>query len=271
MALFKKQKRVIEVGGQKIELEPKPAKSPFSFFGKKNKKETPVTGPQSVPIKEQKAQQVVEPVNKIEADQGVAQKDQSAQVQQKQKPKIPDMQSFFQRPKREKSPVEQLNLNLNIKPLKKQKLEFPEAMSSPGAIAAAEELGTPTTAMAAKHGGKPSVISNYLQKTLSKQKGLANALREQNIKTEPYEFVRRMFIASVILSIVLVITIFILFNTLNLAPAESVVLALVMGIAIFQTAFRTFLQYPLAKAKSTSKNVERDILFAARDLIISLR
>ncbi|MFI5412352.1 MAG: type II secretion system F family protein [Candidatus Micrarchaeales archaeon] len=274
MALFKKSKRVIEVGGQKIELEPKPSKNPFSLFGKKSQKGAPASAQQ------QKPQQVAEPANKIEADFGVPVQAQTpqpqpeqaqAQAQQKPKPKMPGMpniQTLFARPQKEKSPVEQLSIN--IKPLKKQKLEFPQYISSPGAEAAAEELGAQGTPVV-KSKVKPNLITNYLQKTLSKQKGLANALREQNIKTEPFGFVKRMFIASVILSIVLAVTLFILFTILGLQTIECVVLAAVMAIAIFQTAFKTFLQFPLAKSKNTSKNVERDILFAARDLIISLR
>src|SRR5208283_4088466 len=44
-----------------------------------------------------------------------------------------------------------------------------------------------------------------------------------------------------------------------------------LGGVVFYVAFQTFLNFPTQKGKSTSKNVERDILFAARDMIISLR
>jgi archaeal flagellar protein FlaJ len=275
MGIFdkKKQKRVIEVGGQKIELEPKPGGGPLLFFAPKKAKPTEkipaakIAGPSvGLPRREsqfttQTSQNQVSQ-NKIDADKGVAQ----AQAQPKaSRPKLDFGSMMSQKPKASKIQ----ELHLDVKPMKTEKLEFSQGMMSDVNVAAAQELGAP--AVMSKKQAKPNIITNYLRKTSAKQKGLANALREEGMKTEVYDFVRRMFIASVILSIVLTITIFILFTVIGLSTIECVILALVMGAAIFQTAFRTFLQYPFSKSKSTSKNVERDILFAARDLIISLR
>ncbi len=124
---------------------------------------------------------------------------------------------------------------------------------------------------APKTTGKPSPLNKFLSKQIAKQKGLAAALREQGIKTDVYNFAKRMFISSVVLCVVLGLVVFLIFNSIGLGPIESVLLSVLMAVAIFQTAFRSFLQYPFSKSKSSSKNTERDILFAARDLIISLR
>jgi flagellar protein FlaJ len=43
------------------------------------------------------------------------------------------------------------------------------------------------------------------------------------------------------------------------------------AFAVFMSTFRTFMNFPTTKGRSSSKKVERDILFAARDLIIALR
>ena len=114
-------------------------------------------------------------------------------------------------------------------------------------------------------------ISMYISSIGAKHKGLEAALKEQNIKGGVYEFVKRMIIASVMLAIVLAIAILILFVKLGMSAFSAVLFALVLGVAIFYSALGSFLNYPTQKNRVTSKNIERDILFAARDMIISLR
>lgn len=116
-----------------------------------------------------------------------------------------------------------------------------------------------------------SRVRFYIESIGAKHKGLENALREQNIKESLYEFVKRMLIASAMLALVLSITMLILFMRMNIAIANAIVLAGMLGVAVFYTALGTFLNYPAQKGRVTSKNIEKDILFAARDMIISLR
>jgi flagellar protein FlaJ len=49
------------------------------------------------------------------------------------------------------------------------------------------------------------------------------------------------------------------------------VFGVLLGVVIFYMAFQMFLNYPTQKGRGSSKIIERDILFAARDMIISLR
>ena len=54
-------------------------------------------------------------------------------------------------------------------------------------------------------------------------------------------------------------------------PVVAVVLGVLIAFAVFTSTFKSFLNFPTAKGRTSSKKVERDILFAARDLIIALR
>ena len=120
-------------------------------------------------------------------------------------------------------------------------------------------------------GRKTSWATTYIESIGAKHKGLENALREQNIKESLYEFVKRMLIASAMLAVVLTITIFILFVKLGIPIEVAPILAGLIGISVFYSALGAFLNFPTQKSRVTSKNIERDILFAARDMIISLR
>jgi archaeal flagellar protein FlaJ len=249
MALFEKKKRVIEVGGQKIELEPKPSKSPLSFLGKKKAQQQPQQQrrqpPPSAP------QQPSQETNKIDADYG-----------RKQESKAP----MFKRgmfSKKTGTPAPRQPFQLNVKKPESTRLEFPEALAGPAREA---EKGAQPGAK-----GRPGPLYKFLTKQIAKQKGLAAALKQQGIRTDVYSFAKRMFFASIALCVILGIAAFVILNSVGLDTEESLLLGFVMALAIFQTAFRTFMQYPFSKEKNTSKNTERDILFAARDLIISLR
>ncbi|MGD0510628.1 MAG: type II secretion system F family protein, partial [Candidatus Micrarchaeaceae archaeon] len=118
---------------------------------------------------------------------------------------------------------------------------------------------------------KPSGFKNYLEGVGAKKKGLEMALRERGVKTSLYAFVRNMLIASAMLGVVIGIVLIVLFMHIGLALEQSVVLGALLGFAIAFMAFQNFMNYPTSRGKSTSKMIERDILFAARDMIISLR
>lgn len=114
---------------------------------------------------------------------------------------------------------------------------------------------------------RPNQLQMYLMSVAGKHKELEGALRSQNIKESPYEFVRKMFIYSAVISVALTIAVGVLLNTYGVSP----ILALILGVALFFTMFNRFIQYPLDKSVVASGDIERDILFAARDLVISMR
>jgi flagellar protein FlaJ len=118
---------------------------------------------------------------------------------------------------------------------------------------------------------KPNAWRHHIEQLAIKNRRLEQALRQQGIKESVYDFVQRMFIASIMISVVLAAVVLILFMHLGLPIAEGVVFAAVIGIVVSQVSLKAFMNFPTRKGEITSKNIERDILFASRDMIISLR
>jgi pilus assembly protein TadC len=123
----------------------------------------------------------------------------------------------------------------------------------------------------AARGRKDNRIKRYIEGTVAKHKGLESALRDQGIKESAYEFVKRMIIASIMFAVVITAVTLILFAKLGLSTIAASVIAVLIGVAVFNTALGTFLNFPTHRSRAVGKNIERDILFAARDMIISLR
>ncbi|MDE1833286.1 MAG: type II secretion system F family protein [Candidatus Micrarchaeota archaeon] len=308
--LFGKKKKVINVGGQSIELEPKPAKLPFFSLKPKPKAPQPPAQPQQRP-----AQQPVpapQPSVAQPAPQPV-QRPQPTQVQpaqqprpQQPKPAAPRKPLFsFGKPKQPapqpsqprppafapQSPQKIIDVkpsmglgDINI--YKKQEQPKPERQSifeQPGQQQrpAAQPRPQPQRPVQQPQQmrqrpqqpapGGPSTWKLYLASVASRHKGLEDALRKQGIKGSVTEFVQRMMVSAAMMSVVIGISIVILLIRLSLPAIEGVVFGILMGIAIFYVAFNSFLNFPSRKGRQSSKIIERDILFATRDMIISLR
>ncbi len=118
----------------------------------------------------------------------------------------------------------------------------------------------------------PSKFQMYLEGVGAKSKGLENAMRAQGMKISMYQFIRNMMIVSILLAFAVGVAIFVLFKSRTaLALPLDFIFAVLIGIVVYMMAFQSFLNYPKRQINSAAKNVERDILFAARDMIISLR
>ncbi|MEM3781444.1 MAG: type II secretion system F family protein [Candidatus Micrarchaeaceae archaeon] len=117
---------------------------------------------------------------------------------------------------------------------------------------------------------KPSALQSYIAKTVLKHKELEPALREIGSKSTAYEFVKRALINAIIVTVVITVAVAALLLHLGLGPA-GVVLSLGLAFAVYMALFGRFLQFPAQKSKQQGKGVERDILFAARDMVVSLR
>ncbi len=111
-------------------------------------------------------------------------------------------------------------------------------------------------------------IQNYIDGVARKHKNLEPAaLRELGMKESVYSFIRRMLVYSIIVSAVVTIALIAIFAEVGL----SFILGIVLGIALWNLFFTRFINYPLDRTKSIGNKVERDILFAARDLVVSMR
>ncbi|MGC8652115.1 MAG: type II secretion system F family protein [Candidatus Micrarchaeia archaeon] len=134
------------------------------------------------------------------------------------------------------------------------------------------QTAQPPSMPAARAGPKkPSSIRLYIEGIGAKHKGLELSLKEHGIKGTLYDFIKRMLIASAMLGVVLAFTAFLLFEKVHLPVAYNIVFSVLIGVVVFRIAFINFLNFPSRKSTADSKSVERDILFAARDMIISLR
>ncbi len=131
------------------------------------------------------------------------------------------------------------------------------------------------TGQAGKQGqgpsGPPNKIRLYIQGVGAKHPEIENAMRKEGLKEPLYDFIKRMLMFSLIFTVAIGAVSMLVFYRLLHNPITAIVLGAVIAGGVFTTTFRTFLNFPTAKGRSSSKKVERDILFAARDLIIALR
>lgn len=128
------------------------------------------------------------------------------------------------------------------------------------------------------HGKGPRFLEGYINKVLRGIKGLEASMADAEIKGTPYEFVARMMMYSVVLAVVIAgitaLAIWSLgfdYGTLFSNFSVEVIFIPIAGIAAYMAAFNNFVRYPLRKGRINGKLVERDILFAIRDIIISMR
>lgn len=137
----------------------------------------------------------------------------------------------------------------------------PQAASSPQKV-------QPQPSLKLRHPqGRPNQLQMYFMRIAGKQRDLEAALRAQGIKESPYEFVRKMFIYTVIISVVIALVVSALLLDYGVTP----VLGIVLGVACYYGLFNRFIRYPIDRSKVVGKEIEKDILFAARDLVISMR
>ncbi|MEM0147507.1 MAG: type II secretion system F family protein [Candidatus Micrarchaeaceae archaeon] len=118
---------------------------------------------------------------------------------------------------------------------------------------------------------KPTKFRMYIESIGNKHKNIEVALRAQGMKESVYEFIKRMLIAAILMSAIIVIAMSLILINIGVEIAIALILSILMGVALFRVLFNGFLNFPTQKGKNNSKLVERDILFAARDMIISLR
>ncbi len=124
---------------------------------------------------------------------------------------------------------------------------------------------------AAPPSGALSKRSKYITKFVVNKKGLQEALRDIGIKEEPYYFVRRMIRYAIVTSAIISAVLGYVLYMLNIGPGPALLLALVMALAFYNILFNKFASYPIARIKKIGRDIEKDILFATRDLVISMR
>ncbi len=124
----------------------------------------------------------------------------------------------------------------------------------------------------------PKFLDTRIKKIINKQKDLELSMREQNIKGTPYAFIQKIMYVSIGIAVAMAIVIPILFYELTLfdtavtvSPLIGILLGLVGAIAGYMVIFNNLILYPVKKARNSGKEIEKDVLFAARDMIIAMR
>ncbi len=131
-----------------------------------------------------------------------------------------------------------------------------------------------------KRGGKPAQAAvpqgnvrkmnsfqMFITTTAARHKNLESALREQGVKESMYDFVKRMFVYSALLAIIVGLVVSYVMYTVGVTP----ILGMILAIAIFYAFFNRFIQYPIDRSKNIGRDVEKDIVFAVRDIVIGMR
>jgi flagellar protein FlaJ len=118
---------------------------------------------------------------------------------------------------------------------------------------------------------KISPFNLYVKKLALKYKDVELALREIGMREDLDTFLKKMIINSVITSIIIGIAIMALLTILKLPLIADIVIGLVIIIGFYQTLLPNFIRYPEIRIKNKGKDVEKDILFAARDIVVSMR
>ncbi len=117
----------------------------------------------------------------------------------------------------------------------------------------------------------PAAWRHHIEKLAIKNRKIETMLQQRRMGVSLYDFIQRMLIASIIVAVVIAATMLLVLVRAGVVLPAALVLAVLIGYAVNRFAFNSFLRYPLRNEEIAAKNIERDILFAARNMIISLR
>ena len=122
-----------------------------------------------------------------------------------------------------------------------------------------------------KEDGKPKgPLNKYIDSTIKKRKTIEMDLRAANIRKTPYEFVKSMMIYAIFIAVIVTIMLVVLLYHFGASPV-LIMISPVVGFGIYMAMFSRFMLYPTRRIRVVGKNVERDILFAARDIVVGMR
>ncbi|MEM3839151.1 MAG: type II secretion system F family protein [Candidatus Micrarchaeaceae archaeon] len=120
-----------------------------------------------------------------------------------------------------------------------------------------------------------SRIDFYLDKVVAKHRSLEQQMKEVGIRGSPQQFAKKMMKNALIIALLIGIAVSAIFYRLLSNTSNLAVIAIFMGAfsmyAAYNVLFAQFLRYPATKEKSRGKEIDKSILFAARDIMISLR
>ena len=113
--------------------------------------------------------------------------------------------------------------------------------------------------------------SKYITRIMISKKGLESALRDSGVKSNTYDFIKKMIMFSIIISVVVSILVGAILYKLSLSIPAVIIISLVSLIAVYNMLFNNFINYPITRGRKLGKEIDKDILFATRDMVISMR
>ncbi len=234
--IFKRKKgnpRIIEVDGKKIELQPKPKKG---IFGGQQKAPQPAT---------------------------------PSELLNRPSPSPPSSLSLSSpSPSPAVSPYKPQQSAQGV-----QGVQRPQQQATPGA----QQQGTARARMqrqpraASQTKVERGFMHNYIQSVAFKHPKLEDALTARGVKGTVQDFIKRMMLSAIMMGVLVGAVIVIVLQKTSIALPIRIVLGALIAFAVYRMMFGMFLSYPATKGRKSGKNIERDILFAVRDIIISLR
>ena len=114
-------------------------------------------------------------------------------------------------------------------------------------------------------------LNAYVSSIVKRRKKLEAQLLSAGMRENPQEFVGKMLSYSLIISFVVGIAVAILFFRIGEPAPITLILAFALWFCIYQVSFNRFLLYPTQRRMAVGKLVERDVLFAARDIVVGMR
>ncbi len=139
-----------------------------------------------------------------------------------------------------------------------------QSQSSAGAL-------TQPKRAAAQQRPKRGFMHNYIQSIAFKHPKLEDALTARGVHTPVEDFIKRMLLSAIMMGVLIGAVIVIVLQKTSIGLPIELLLGAMVAFAVYKMMFGMFLSYPAQKGRKTGKGVERDILFAVRDIIISLR
>lgn len=258
MLFKKKEPKIITIDGKNIELQPKPKMGIMSVFGSREAK----------------------PQTRSQAQQHQAKPQAPAPQQAKPEPKKGIMSFFAGKGAKPRSAAQPSQVRPQatppIQPSPQQQRAVSPAQLAPTPLPAQRAPAQPMHAQKPAQKGKaqfnvPAFWHHYVEKTANRNRKIEPQLMQRRMKESLYDFVQRMLIASIVVALVMGATFLLVLLRIGMSLPISIVLFALVAFAINRFAFTSLLRYPLRTEEIAAKNIERDILFAARDIIISLR
>ncbi|MEM4389959.1 MAG: type II secretion system F family protein [Candidatus Micrarchaeia archaeon] len=112
----------------------------------------------------------------------------------------------------------------------------------------------------------PSAWRIFLSAIAAKFPDLKKRLRQADMADEPVAFVAKTFTSAIILTAIVIVLLFMVFTTANI----NTLLLLPIVVVAFPLFFWYGLQVPRVKVEQKAREIDKDLIFACRHLLIEL-